>query len=125
MLTIIKGRKKKRPAKAESASGKPANVRAAILDAARSLYFTHGADGVSARKIASEVGCSATTIYIYYKNLDDLLHHLRMEGFALLTQYLHEASGAGAIDHILEMGRAYFRFGMEHSNYYEVMFFHR
>jgi len=125
MLTVIKGRKQRRAAKAASASGKPANVRAAILDAARSLYFAHGADGVSARKVASAVGCSATTIYIYYKNLDDLLHHLRMEGFALLTQYLHEASGASALERILEMGRAYFRFGMEHSNYYDVMFFYR
>ena len=128
MLTIVKGRKKKRAASRAPATTKPSggsNVRAAILDAARSLYFAHGADGVSARKIASAVGCSATTIYIYYKNLDDLLHHLRMEGFALLTQYLHDARGASATLQILEMGKAYFRFGMEHSNYYEVMFFHR
>src|SRR5260221_10391550 len=109
MLTIVRGRKKKRAAKTASGAGKPANVRAAILDAARSLYFAHGADGVSARKVASAVGCSATTIYIYYKNLDDLLHHLRMEGFALLTQYLHEASGASALERILEMVTAYFR----------------
>ena len=125
MLTLMKGRKKKRSAKAASGAGKAGNVRAAILDAARSLYFAHGADGVSARKIASAVGCSATTIYIYYKNLDDLLHHLRMEGFARLTQYLQETSGASAIERILEMGKAYFRFGMEHPNYYDVMFFYR
>ena len=127
MLTVVNrnfGRKKKRGSSARSAT-KPANVRAAILDAARKLYFEHGADGVSARKIASAVGCSATTIYIYYRNIDDLLHHLRMEGFALLTQYLHDARGASATERILEMGKAYFRFGMEHSNYYEVMFFHR
>jgi len=122
MLTIVEGRKRKPGRKTAT---KPANVRAAILDAARSLYFAHGADGVSARKIASAVGVSATTIYIYYRNIDDLLHHLRMEGFAVLTQYLQDATGGSALERILEMGRAYFRFGMEHSNYYEVMFFHR
>ena len=104
---------------------KPPNVRAAILDAARALYFQHGPDGVSARKVAARVGVSATSIYIYYKNLDDLLHHLRMEGFTLLVEYLEQARGASALEHIVDMGRAYFRFGTEHPNYYELMFFYR
>ena len=125
MLIAIKAPGNGRAKKTAGAVGKPANVRAAILDAVRTLYFAHGADGVSARKIASAVGVSATTIYIYYRNIDDLLHHLRMEGFALLIQYLHDATGSSALERILDMGRAYFRFGMEHSNYYEVMFFHR
>jgi AcrR family transcriptional regulator len=124
-LVAIKARGNRRAKKTASAVGKPMNVRAAILDAARTLYFAHGADGVSARKIASAVGVSATTIYIYYRNIDDLLHHLRMEGFALLIQYLQDATGASSLERILDMGQAYFRFGMEHSNYYEVMFFHR
>ncbi|MGH7822849.1 MAG: TetR/AcrR family transcriptional regulator, partial [Candidatus Binatia bacterium] len=81
--------------------------------------------GVSARKIASAVGCSATTIYIYYKNIDDLLHHLRMEGFALLTRTLQRAKGASAVERVIEMGKAYFRFGMEHPNYYDLMFLYR
>ncbi len=124
-LIALKARGNRRAKKTPRAVGKPANMRAAILDAARTLYFAHGADGVSARKIASAVGVSATTIYIYYRNIDDLLHHLRMEGFALLIQYLQDATGDSALERILDMGRAYFRFGSEHSNYYEVMFFHR
>src|ERR1044072_318263 len=113
MLTVVKvnsRRKKKRTAPRAPTATKPANVRAAILDAARSLYFAHGADGVSARKIASAVGVSATTIYIHYRHIDDLLPHLRMEGFAVLTQYLQDATGGSALERILEMGRAYFRF---------------
>jgi len=125
MLKIVTGHKKKRGRKTAGAWQRPRDLRKALLASARRLYFAHGADGVSARKIASAVGCSATTIYIYYRNLDDLLHHLRMEGFALLTQYLDEAKGDSALEKILEMGRAYFRFGMEHPNYYDVMFFYR
>jgi len=124
-LIAIRAGGTRRAKKTPSAVGKPANVRAAILDAARALYFEHGTDGVSARKIAAAVGVSATTIYIYYRNIDDLLHHLRMEGFALLIQYLQDATGDSALERILGMGRAYFRFGTEHSNYYEMMFFHR
>jgi AcrR family transcriptional regulator len=101
-------------------------MRTAILDAARKLYFAAGADGVSARKIASEVGCSATAIYLYYRNLDDVLHHLRMEGHAHLRQYLLEVDeGLPAVERVRQMGRNYFRFGIEHPNYYQLMFLHR
>jgi AcrR family transcriptional regulator len=38
------------------------DLKAAVLDAARKLCFGDGVEGVSARKIAREVGCSATAI---------------------------------------------------------------
>jgi AcrR family transcriptional regulator len=102
------------------------NLKTAVLDAARKLCFADGVEGVSARKIAKEVGCSATAIYLYYKNLDDVLHHLRMEGHQLLAQYFREVDATLApIDRLLEMGRAYYRFGVEHPNYYQLMFLYR
>ena len=57
------------------AAGAPTrrNARAAILNAARRLYFAHGADGVSARRIAQAAGCSATALYLYYRSVGDLL----------------------------------------------------
>jgi AcrR family transcriptional regulator len=102
------------------------NLKTAVLDAARKLCFADGVEGVSARKIAREVGCSATAIYLYYKNLDDVLHHLRMEGHQLLAQYFREVDAALApVQKLLEMGRAYYRFGVEHPNYYQLMFLYR
>lgn len=101
-------------------------IKPAILDAARKLCFSEGVDGISARKIAREVGCSATAIYLHYENLDDVLHHLRMEGHALLAEYFRGVDPAlPPLERLLEMGRAYYRFGVEHSNYYELMFHHR
>ena len=101
-------------------------LKTAVLDAARKLCFADGVEGVSARKIAKEVGCSATAIYLYYKNLDDVLHHLRMEGHLLLAQYFREVdAGLPPADRLLEMGRAYHRFGVEHPNYYQLMFLYR
>ena len=58
-------------------------ARAAILGAARRLYVAHGASGVSARKIARELGCSPTAIYLYYRNIPDIIEHLRLEGHTL------------------------------------------
>jgi AcrR family transcriptional regulator len=101
-------------------------LKTAVLDAARKLCFADGMEGVSARKIAREVGCSATAIYLYYKNLDDVLHHLRMEGHLLLAQYFREVDPSlPPAARRIEMGRAYHRFGVEHPNYYQLMFLYR
>lgn len=98
-------------------------ARAAILDAARSLCFAHGPRGVSARKIAERVGRSPTAIYLYFRGIDDLLGHLRLEGHALLARYLAEAEATlPAPERIRAMGRAYHRFGLEHPRYYALMF---
>ena len=102
------------------------DLRAAILDAARALYLAHGGTGVSARKIAARVGCSATTIYLYYQNLDDVLHELRMEGHALLAAaFAGVGSPPSTLEHVREMGRAYYRFGLGNRGYFELMFAHR
>jgi len=103
-----------------------AGLKAAILDAARTLCFADGVAGVSARKIARRVGCSATAIYLHYRNLGDVLHHLRMEGHRLLAEYFRAVDPTvPPREQLREMGRAYHRFGLDHPNYYELMFLHR
>jgi AcrR family transcriptional regulator len=103
-----------------------ATPKEAVLDAARKLCFAGGVDGVSARKIAREVGCSATAIYLYYRNIEDVLHHLRMEGHALLAEYFRAVdSSLPPIERLRDLGRAYYRFGIDHPKYYELMFLSR
>src|SRR5262252_5312310 len=66
-----------------------------------------GVAGVSARKIARRVGCSATAIYLHYRNLGDVLHHLRMEGHRLLAEYFRAVDPAlSPLQRLREMGRA-------------------
>src|SRR5438132_7512517 len=102
------------------------DLRGAILKAARELLFRYGTDGISARKIARRAGCSATAIYIYYRNLNDLLHHLRMEGHTILARYLTaNKNAAGALAYIESMGRNYYRFGIDNRQYYDLMFLAR
>ena len=102
------------------------DIRARILDAAREIALAEGPHGISARKIAQRVGCSATAIYLYYRSIDDLLHHLRMEGFEVLVRHLRDVDPAlPPIERIIAMGRQYWRFGREHPNTYELLFFHR
>jgi AcrR family transcriptional regulator len=99
------------------------DLKTAILRAARRLYLSGGAEAVSARKIAQAVGVSATTIYLHFDGIDDLLEHLRMEGHELLASYLRTVDpGLPARDGIREMGRAYHRFGTENPGWFTLMF---
>jgi AcrR family transcriptional regulator len=94
-----------------------------ILAAARRLYFAHGTDGVSARKIANAVGVSPTAIYLHYDGIGDVLHALRMEGHGKLATYLESVDARlPAMERLAEMGRAYYRFGLENREYYSLMF---
>jgi AcrR family transcriptional regulator len=111
-----------RRARARSKAAGPPLARR-ILDAARRLYFAHGVEAVSARKVANAVGVSATAIYLHYDGIGDLLHALRMEGHGKLAEYLRAVDvRLPALDRLAEMGRAYHRFGLEHRQYYELMF---
>jgi AcrR family transcriptional regulator len=100
-----------------------ARLKRRILDAARRLYFAAGTEGISARKIASAVGVSPTALYLHFHGMGDLLHALRMEGHGTLAEYLRAVDTAlPALDRLAEMGRAYHRFGLEHPQYYALMF---
>ena len=59
-------------------------LRAAILDAARSLLVSHGLRDFSLRQVARSVGRSATAIYLHFEGKDALVHALIDEGFESL-----------------------------------------
>ncbi|OAB40011.1 transcriptional regulator [Paenibacillus macquariensis subsp. defensor] len=61
-----------------------------ILTAAAQLFNTKGFDSVTMREIAKAAGCSHTTIYIYFKDKEALLHQLSMPPLeAIQTQMKH------------------------------------
>lgn len=100
------------------------NLRQEILEAARALFVEQGYDNVSMRKIAEKIEYSPTTIYLYFKDKDELLFCLTEETFAKLVETL-EAIGGKHRDPLIalkEYGRAYIRFGLEHPNDYQVTF---
>jgi AcrR family transcriptional regulator len=57
------------------------NLRRTILTAAGELCLAHGYEGFSLRQVAERIGYSATTIYRYFANKDDLLFAIVYEGF--------------------------------------------
>ena len=63
-------------------------TRAQILEVARELFVSAGHEAVTVREVARRVGISHGTIYLYYRDKDDLLLQVCEEQFAKLLTSL-------------------------------------
>ena len=100
------------------------NLRQEIFDAASELFAQEGYANVSMRKIAERIEYSPTTIYLYFKDKNELLKFICEETFAKLGEQIREISEP-EIDEIESLKKglhAYVSFGLEHPNHYEVVF---
>jgi AcrR family transcriptional regulator len=100
------------------------NLRKEIFDAASELFAQEGYANVSMRKIAERIEYSPTTIYLYFKDKNELLKYICEETFAKLGEQIREISEPETEPIIaLRKGlRAYVDFGLAHPNHYEVVF---
>src|SRR5262245_25023610 len=100
------------------------DLRRVILDAAGALFLEQGYEGFSMRRVAERIGYSATTIYRYYEDKDDLLFAVVNEGFSEFARQLTEAAEnvSNPLKRIEALGQAYIRFGLENPVYYQMMF---
>lgn len=99
-------------------------IRGRILDTALDIIIEHGFANLSVRKIASRLGITATTIYNYYTNKDELNLMIRTRGFEKLYDLLNQRAGAinGLEGKIAALIRGYVEFGRMFPNYYDIMF---
>ena len=99
------------------------DVRLRILEAAKNLFLKDGFEATSIRKIAAEIKLSPTTIYLYYKDKNDIAYTLHKEGFKILGQQFsvlqHVESG---FERLKAMGRIYINFAIQNTDFYQLMF---
>ncbi|MCZ6757668.1 MAG: TetR/AcrR family transcriptional regulator [Bacteroidetes bacterium] len=96
-----------------------------IIDTARRLLISDGYAHLSMRKIAREIGYSATTIYLHFKNKDQLVHTLIEEGVSRLHRRLLSRSnqnGEGVRKRLRNLCSEYVVFGLDNPEYYEIMY---
>ncbi|MEZ4825116.1 MAG: TetR/AcrR family transcriptional regulator [Bacteroidia bacterium] len=98
-------------------------LRDKILRAAGKLFRKEGYEKVSVRKIANAIDYSVGTIYLYFKNKDDIFFALHEEGFNMLYERMTKALPiAHPVERLREMGRQYMAFAYEFPETYELMF---
>lgn len=99
-------------------------IREAILDAAVEIMHGSGFQGLTMRKIASEMGMSATNLYNYFSNKDEIYIHILIRGFRLLYEDLRRAfdNDEPPMEKAMGFIKSYMDFGMQKHHYYEIMF---
>ena len=107
-----------------SARAATPDLRQQTLDVARRLIGERGYRDVSMRDIASEVGCSVSSLYLYFDGRDALIHTLIDEGYErwyremLAVAALHPQPWA----RLEAIARRYVAFGVEQPELYEIMY---
>jgi AcrR family transcriptional regulator len=99
-------------------------VKKEILDAALQLIVDDGFHNLSMRRLASRLDMTATSIYYYFSNKDEINLMIRMRGFEMLYQRFEKSCNQHT-DPFLKlqaMIRTYFEFGISYPNYYDIMF---
>lgn len=100
------------------------SLREKILDTSRNLLFEEGHRALSMRKIAREVGVSATSIYIYFDHKDHLLHTLIEESVEELSSFIEKRAyqEKDAIKKFKAIIHAYIDFAMQNPEKYQILY---
>jgi AcrR family transcriptional regulator len=98
-------------------------MRDAILESAHQLFVDKGFDDVSIRNIAEAIEYSPATIYLYFKDKDEIFYALHGEAFKKFNDFM---SILGTIKdpfrRLIKMGERYMEFTFKFPKYYDIMF---
>jgi len=98
-------------------------MRQLILDGAREVFLEKGYHHTSLRTIAERIDYSPGTIYLYFKDKDEIFHALHEEGFyRMLTQMQPLQHVTDPFERLKAMGRVYMQFARDNKDFYDLMF---
>jgi len=97
--------------------------RKQILDAARKILLKKGMAAVSMNQIAAACELSVGTLYLYFKNKEELFAALQEEGLELLYQMIRDAAAGGDSprDKLERISMAYLEFSERHRKYFDII----
>lgn len=102
------------------------DTRDRILEAARGAFVSLGYDATSIREVARRAGISHGTIYLYFRDKDDLLFQVAEDEFGgLLSRLRVLPRTQDPIQRLSEALRELGRYGFEFPYQYELIMGHR
>lgn len=100
-------------------------IRACIIEAARSLIEKNGAEGLSMRAIAARVGMPTMTLYGYFSNKSAIVRGLWSFAFDPLFAEMRQAEGNNSSDPVTRLSHVahvYVGYWLRHPDRYRLMF---
>jgi AcrR family transcriptional regulator len=94
-----------------------------LVDIAEQVFFSKGFDGTTMPMIADAAGYNKRTIYLYFKDKEELFLSVVLRGLKRLFESLRtvsqgsDAAGSG----LRPLGAAFFDFGLAHPEYLDLM----
>jgi AcrR family transcriptional regulator len=99
-------------------------IKNSIIEKSLEVMISDGFNNMTMRKIASKTGMSATNLYNYFSNKDEIYINILIKGYEKLYLRLKEIFKS-ELDPV-ERGRkfigAYLNFGINNNHYYDIMF---
>lgn len=98
-------------------------MKSLILEAAHDLFLNKGFEQVSIRNIADEIEYSPATIYLYFKDKNEIFLALHDRSFKVFNGYVADIFKIkDPFKRLTALGERYIDFALEHPQYYEMMF---
>ncbi|MRG44175.1 TetR family transcriptional regulator [Chitinophaga sp. SYP-B3965] len=100
-----------------------AEMKRLIIEAAMQMFLEEGYEKTSIRNIADKIEYSPGTIYLYYKDKDELLYEVQREAFGRLYEaFVQNAPSKSPWKRLEQISHTYVSFGREHPDLYDLMF---
>ena len=98
-------------------------LKALILKAARKLFVERGVGQTTIRNIADAIDYSVGTVYVYFRDKNEILHALHTQSFADLGgQFKVLYNVKDPMERLRAMGKVYITYGLENPDMYDLMF---
>jgi AcrR family transcriptional regulator len=101
-------------------------IREMALQAAEKMIAEVGLEGLSARKVAQAIGYTVGTLYLIFKNLDDLILHVNVRTLDRLFQKMTEEQiSPDSQKALLQLAQIYINFANAESLRWKIVFEYR
>jgi len=98
-------------------------MRQKIIDASMAMFVEEGYEKTSIRNIAERIEYSPATIYLYYKDKDELLYDVQGMAFErLLEEFRTRATSKSPWKRLEQICDTYIDFGLNQQELYALMF---
>ncbi len=98
-------------------------MRELILDQARRLFLKKGFEKTSIRNIADAIEYSPATIYLYYRDKNELFLSLHREAFLkMMADFSETFSISDPLERLIVLGHKYIAWAIENPELYDLCF---
>ena len=94
-----------------------------ILDAAEKVFFSKGFNNATMDEVAETAELSKGTLYLYFKNKEDLYFAITQRSMTILRSMFQDAVNQHkiGIEKVRAIGKAYHKFSQEYKHYFDMM----